>query len=316
MTGPLLIGSPKQKPAWQAPTELRWLGCFAKAGISLLILTAISGKLAFAPMMVFLHIPKTAGTSFRFILENTFGLSHCHSGHTKSRFFSSADLNLARQVFPTLRSIAGHNLVDPLATFGPGAFFMTFLREPIERVFSHYQDSVLKGTNRLGFEETLPKAEYLENLHVKLMAGSRDLDKAKRFLQKCGFVGLTKQFDLSLHILKQCSPRPLKLQYRRRRVARDNTIKRALENDSRMVAMARDYNKLDLELYDFAVQEIFPERCERAGLKPGESLSSFDSNASELSFKFVLGRFYNRCVYRQICRLRNPRNRMALPVQT
>jgi hypothetical protein len=195
--------------------------------------------------------------------------------------------------------------VDPLATFGPDAFFMTFLREPIERVFSHYQDSVLKGTNRMGFEETLPRAEYLENLHVKLMAGTRDLDKAKRFLERCGFVGLTNQFDLSLHVLKHCSPCPLKLEYRRRRVARDNTIKRSLENDPRIVGMARDFNKLDLELYDFAVREIFPQRCERAGLKTGEKAPSFNNNASEFSFRFVLGRFYNRCVYRQVCKLQS-----------
>ena len=29
-------------------------------------------------MIVFLHIPKTAGSTFQFILENTFGLSACH----------------------------------------------------------------------------------------------------------------------------------------------------------------------------------------------------------------------------------------------
>src|SRR5215510_12892395 len=79
-------------------------------------------------MLVFLHIPKTAGTSFRFILERSCGLSHCHSGHNRKRLFSGADLNLAKRIFPRLRSIAGHNLVDARRVFGPDAFYMTFLR--------------------------------------------------------------------------------------------------------------------------------------------------------------------------------------------
>jgi len=38
-------------------------------------------------MIVFLHIPKTAGSTFQFILENTFGVSACHTNHTKQDFF-------------------------------------------------------------------------------------------------------------------------------------------------------------------------------------------------------------------------------------
>jgi hypothetical protein len=78
-------------------------------------------------------------------------------------------------------------------------FHITFLREPVSRVISQYQESVVKGTNRKSFEECLREKGNLENLHVKLIAGERNLDKAKRFIEKCNFVGLTEKFNLSLH---------------------------------------------------------------------------------------------------------------------
>ena len=255
-------------------------------------------------MFVFLHIPKTAGTSFRYILENNFALGHCHSGHVRRGVFTHSDLEWTRRLFPSLRSIAGHNLVDPIALFGPDAFHMTFLREPVARVFSHYQDHVVRGRSKTSFKEAIDKVDFLSDLHVQRMAGGRDLDKAKRYLEKCKFVGLTERFDLSLHILKQVSPVPLELVYCRRVVARDNTVKKALESDPQIVALARERNQLDLALYDFALREIFPRECQRAGFSPDAKVTSFDRGASEFSARFVMGRIYNRCVYRQLAKFR------------
>ena len=255
-------------------------------------------------MIVFLHIPKTAGTTFQFILENSFGISHCHTNHTNKKVFGQEDLDFARRIFPRLRSIAGHNIIDPLALRVPDPFHMTFLREPISRVFSHYQDTVLRGGNRTDFETSLRSNEELENLAVKLMAGSRDLDKAKRFLMQCGFVGLTENFELSLHVLSRLSPYGLNLNYRRKVVARDNTLKQSLARDPRMVQMARDHNLLDLELYAFAVHEVFPALCARAGFSPSQQVVSFDKYTRELQPKFLLSRFFNMSLYRQICKRR------------
>jgi hypothetical protein len=207
-------------------------------------------------------------------------------------------------MFPGLRSIAGHNLVDPLNLSVPNPFYMTFLREPVARVFSHYQGSVLSG-NRRTFEEELHRSEDLENLHVKLMAGGRNLDKAKRYLETCGFVGLTEKFELSLQVLERLGPYPLNLNYKRKNLAPDNRIKKSLENDSRLVEMTREYNKLDLELYSFAVNEIFPRLCAKAGLGPADKVASHDHYTSEIKWKYLLGHFYNMSFYRQICKVRN-----------
>ncbi len=264
---------------------------------------AATGGAGKAPLLVFLHIHKTAGTSFRYILENTFSLSHCHSTHLDHPVFTPEDLAWTRRVFPSLRSIAGHNLVDPIATFGSDAFHMTILREPIARVFSHYQDFVVRGRNSMTFPEALDKKDFLSDRHVRRMAGGPDLDKAKKYLEQCGFVGLTEKFDLSLAVLKHACPVPINVAYRRLLVARDNSIKKSLEKDPAMVALARERNQLDLALYDFAVREVFPRACERAGLSPDAKVPAVNT-ASELSPRFVIGRIYNRVVFRQLAKLR------------
>jgi Sulfotransferase family len=201
-----------------------------------------------------------------------------------------------------LRSIAGHNLIDPLKLSVSDPFYMTFVREPVARVFSYYQDSVRKGNNRTTFEEMMRMNENCENLQVKMMAGERNLDKAKRFLEKCTFVGLTEKFDLSLHILKRLVPCKLNLNYKKRRYYNDNSIKKSLENDNRMIEIAREYNNLDIELYSFAVNEVFPKLCARAGFNPTDKVASFERYTSEIKFKYTACHFYNMSFYRQICK--------------
>ncbi len=255
-------------------------------------------------MIVFLHIPKTAGSTFSFILSNSFGVCACHTNHTKKAVFGQDDLNLTRKLFPALRSIAGHNLIDPLQLAVPDPFYVTFLREPVARVISQYRDSCTLGNNRLSFEESLRTLEDYENLHVKLMAGERNLDKAKRFLERCAFVGLTEKFDLSLHVLEKLSPYKLNLKYVRRRVTPAHAPKVTLDTDDRMLEMARACNRLDLELYSFAANEIFPRLCAKTGFKPDDQVASCDHYKSEIRFKFLAFSLYNMLFYRQVCKLR------------
>jgi Sulfotransferase family len=254
-------------------------------------------------MIVFLHIPKTGGSTFQFILENNFGWSACHTNHAKKAVFGQADLDFARKLFPRLRSIAGHNLIDPLSLAIPYAFYVTFLRHPVERVISQYQNLLNHGRQCRTFEETLRKREQLQNLQVKLMAGEPNLDKAKRFLEQCGFVGVTEKFDLSLHVLGRLSPYRLNLNYKRRRVARDNSVRESLQRDSRIVDMIREYNRKAIELYRFGVEEIFPRLCAKAGLSPTEEAPSYDRYDTELKPKYLLAHLYNMLFYRQICKL-------------
>ena len=260
-------------------------------------------------MFIFLHIPKTGGTSFRFVLENSFGICHCHTNHTKTSVFTEADLAFAERVFLRLESMAGHNLSDPFRFSVPNPFYLTFLRETTARVISHYQDSVIRGHNPKGFEESLRENGDFQDLTVKLVAGERNLDKAKRYLEKYNFVGLTEKFDLSLHVLGRLSPRKLDLNYRKYVIRKDDKIKKALQGDSRMLELARHYNPLDVALYAFAVEEVFPRLCANAGFSPSDQVPTYDTYTSRLKPKYLAGLYYNK-LFRQLYKLRH-RHRAA-----
>jgi hypothetical protein len=182
---------------------------------------------------------------------------------------------------------------------------MTFLREPLARVFSHYQDDVVRCRKTLSFEQMLLSDDVLENLQVKLIAGERNLDKAKRCLERLDFLGLTEKFDLSLAALQRLCPYRVNPSYVRRLTARANTVRKALESDPRLVEMTRDRNRLDLELYEFATREIFPRICSRAGLDPSDQGPSFEKYSTELRLNYVLHRAYNKLFFREICKRRN-----------
>lgn len=256
-------------------------------------------------MLVFLHIPKTAGSTFQFILENSFGPSACHTNHSKRARFDAGDLAFAGKLFPWMRSIAGHNLLDPESLPINNPFYITFLREPIARVISHYQDSVQNGDNRRSFEESLRHFDYLSNCQVRFL-GDGSLDKAKRFLERCHFVGLTERFELSLDVLQRMNPCRLNLRYKRRRTAASNELKDSVLRDPRLLEMARDRNQLDLELYSFAVNDIFPRQCERVGVGLEAHTHCRDFYRSELRWKFLLCQLYNMLVYRQACKFLRP----------
>lgn len=252
-------------------------------------------------MIVYVHVEKTGGSTFQTILESSFGISHCHAFHNRKQIFDKRDLAFARKVFPRLRSVSGTNLVDPLELGAPDPFYITFTREPVARVFSHYQHMVRSGT-RASFEEVLRSNELLQNLNVKRLAGTVDLDRAKFVLEKCGFVGLTERFDLSLRVLDKLSPYKLDLAYTKLQIAPDNTVKKRLESDPRAVEMAREFNRLDLELYSLASREIFPKLCAKAGVNPSEQVEPVYRN--DFTLKCRVSGFYNK-IFRELYKLRS-----------
>ena len=86
-------------------------------------------------------------------------------------------------------------------------------------------------------------------------------------------------------------------------VARGNEVKDSLKRDERMLELARVFFFLDIALYEFAVNEVFPRLCRKAGVDPAEKVSSYQSEGSARRLNYQLSRIYSK-LFRHLCRLR------------
>jgi len=108
-----------------------------------------SGKIENSIELVSLHIPKTAGTSFRNILKEVYGSSHVarldirRNIEVDGRIFKGSGLKKGVQV------VHGHFSFRKLTDnfdIPSGCPVVTWLREPAERVISNYYylDKILR----------------------------------------------------------------------------------------------------------------------------------------------------------------------------
>jgi hypothetical protein len=224
----------------------------------------------------FLHLPKTAGTSFSECLARIYpGERFNFTGNLqqdRERYFS-----LAPEVRERIGLVAGHSPRITGISEVDGLPTVTFLRDPIERVRSFCQH-VSEGKSP-SLLEPFPPTDFdldkflesgdsqLSNLQTKMLLGDQGyelpsedrttlVNKAVRVLRE-GFagVGIVEQFDASLvlfHYKLRWEEWPI---YHKLNV-RDSS--RSLEFSHHQISKIRELNVLDLEVYEHAV-ELFQE---------------------------------------------------------
>lgn len=139
--------------------------------------------------ILFLHIPKTGGTTLRQIFTHQYADLGEHAIHeVKKRDETGALLNLDPAQKARLKLVIGHFYYGIHAQLGGDFRYVTFLRNPVKRVISSYYFAkwdVNHDTHRRIHEEGIGLVEYLcsgrypwlENGQVKLIAGAGDLRK-------------------------------------------------------------------------------------------------------------------------------------------
>jgi hypothetical protein len=106
-------------------------------------------SLAAEPLLVSLHLPKTAGTSFRSTLQQHYGAALLEDyamlpmqlPRGLREWRAVRDIGVARRAVSTsIRAIHGHFLPAKyrLALAGRAVRYVTWLRDPVERAVSHY----------------------------------------------------------------------------------------------------------------------------------------------------------------------------------
>jgi hypothetical protein len=261
---------------------------------------AMSGDAPF----LFLHIPRTAGTTLNRLLARHFPPETLLSLYSREEFSRYATIDadhLAR-----LRLIQGHVLLGDYERFtfydAPVRAF-TFLREPVSRVISEYyflRTWPKQHLYALLNDQNISLAEYVDSAHkllrykgsnfmTRVLSGidpdhspEEALARAKTHLRDRFVVfGLTEAFDASLLLLADA----LGLQdllYERQNALRQPPSNRATDAERELVASR---NCLDTALFGFA-QALFAERVAAKGPAFAARLSRF---------KHLLGKYQKVC---------------------
>jgi hypothetical protein len=217
------------------------------------------------PVLVFIHINKTAGRTVRYILRSSFGPGHCEAEPWHAQWtgppFQSHDLQRLRKLYPRLRSIAGHRITGyvDLEENGTQFRYFTFMRDPLKTCASRFQYNVqYRKKKNLVFEEWIQR-DWTRNHQTKMIAGRADVTEAIRILRaKQIFVGLTERFDESMVLLKRLVSNDLNISYKPVNVSRKSTLAESLLSNASTRQMLVEANQADLELYNFIRQDLYP----------------------------------------------------------
>jgi hypothetical protein len=228
--------------------------------------------------LYFCHIPKTAGMTFRTIVEDYFRCSE----------ICPATLNAQVEEIPQpdlekYRLFRGHLVFVDLPALLPNKHFVnvTMLREPVSRLISHYEyirrtpgDPHYDAVSQMTLEEFTQKLTvgrvgknvqtyYIaKTLQFKLekLSGEEVLAIAKQSLDRFAFAGLLERFQDSLFLLSYIFGWKPILNSRKENAASTKKPSEALSAST--LEAIRESSLLDIELYEYA-QAIFAQRFEQ-----------------------------------------------------
>ncbi len=217
-------------------------------------------------MLVFVHIPKTAGTTLHKILSHNFPRKKIHIHHDSD---GSATAELAEFLLKRdIRLVMGHQSVG-LHRFIPEVRYVTCLREPIARLRSHYQhakgdpshylhDAII--SRDLDFDDyvTSGLSGELSNGMTRMLAGVEDfnrtslppdtLEGAKKNLSELFLpIVFTESFDPCILNLADSENWPTPYYIRRKVGKSGHSWPPEPPHESVILA-----NSLDIELFEWA----------------------------------------------------------------
>ncbi len=151
--------------------------------------------------LFFIHLPKTAGTSFRFAAINYFGKDACHfdygsaspdtSDSVKQYAYERRDFfQLQQQLHQNdAKFLAGHVGFRRYNAFVPASNVVSFIRDPLKQFISHYEHKM----RHHDYKETL---ETMLHSHAGPELQARNLQGIP--IEAYGFIGITERYEESL----------------------------------------------------------------------------------------------------------------------
>jgi hypothetical protein len=233
------------------------------------------------PLLAFVHIPKTAGGTVTNMLASAYSKAAVHKAGNYMKGPDKTTRKVENWYRKGGRVSVGHVPYRVFRDHLPAnTQYMTFLREPVDRVLSHYWRHIRRGPDRVPLEAGEPwnpehgkaKADSIEqaleelqlpmlrNLATRFLCGDPDpwgelpdiaIYGAKANLRRFAFIGIQEEFEESVERLQTmlgvAVPRE---DYVNRHVSNDRPSVADISNEER--ALILEHNQLDAELYDFA----------------------------------------------------------------
>jgi hypothetical protein len=243
-----------------------------------------------APLLIFVHLPKTGGSTLARVLKDQYASDTVLSLYDS---FSGAELqDVPRERLDGLRVVMGHFAFGAHRFVTRRATYVTVLRDPVDRVVSHYHfvrhspghylHRTAQGLSLSDYVVACHEAEP-NNDQTRLLCGEFQgvipaicsapmLAVAKDNLHRhFAVAGLTEDFDRSLMLMKR------RLGWRHPFYAPQNVARgrvRTAElrpNERRLIER---FNQFDLELYEYA-RAVFQEEVCREDASFERELRSF-----------------------------------------
>lgn len=224
--------------------------------------------------LIFLHIPKNAGATLHPVLERHYGRRARHSVTRCEDVEAFKRLPQARR--DRIRLLKGHMPFGMHEYLTGRSAYITLLRDPAERVVSHYyyvkrrpdhylHHHIAAGMSLAEFASAGISGE-MDNGQVRLLSGhdqdipcgecTRDLlDTAKLNIEKhFAVVGLKERYDESLVLMSLALGWNWTPYYLSRNITKNKPVAKQVDPATRDAIGSS--NSLDVELYEWAVKRF------------------------------------------------------------
>lgn len=228
--------------------------------VSVLGVVEHQSRSAFSPSF-FIHIPKTAGTSFKRAAEKYFGQEGVVRNYGEKSAETTPwikDTVLDNKDFPTLYRrlkqegvglYTGHLVSLPTVHVFPIKNVVTIMRRPMAQVLSHYHHYARWYGYEKSIEEFVKNPGF-KNLQTRYLKGLP--------LQLIGFIGLTERYAESIDLYNTFSGFNLDV-----REDNINSQNASAEISNELASLIAEHNKDDDILYDQVVS-LLNERLQLA----------------------------------------------------